>query len=49
MHGLGILGLVFAIAFAFGGRAARVVVGSVLIIVAVTFLYIMFRVVTGTI
>lgn len=48
-HGgaLGILAV--AIAFAFGIRTARIVVGSVLLIALACFAYIMFRVVNGTI
>lgn len=50
-HGgaFGALAFVAAIAFAFGPRVARVVVGSVLIAVGVFFAYVMFRVVKGTI
>lgn len=45
--GLGILA--GAIWFAFGERAARVIVGAVLVIGALAFAYIMFRIVNGTI
>ena len=50
-HGgtLGIFAIVAAITFAFGVRTARIVVGSVLIIVTAFFAYVMFRVVMGTI
>ncbi len=50
-HGgaFGALALVAAIAFAFGPRTARVVVGGAILIVAGFFLYIVVRVVTGTI
>jgi len=48
-HGLGVLALVAAIAFAFGERAARTVVGAVLILGALGLLYIAVRVVTETI
>lgn len=44
--GLAILGL---IAFAFGERVARIIVGAGLIIAALGFAYIMYRVVSGTI
>jgi hypothetical protein len=45
--GLGILA--GAIWFAFGARAARAVVGAVLVIGAMAFAYIMYRIVSGTI
>jgi hypothetical protein len=50
-HGgaLGIFAIVAAIAFAFGARTARIVVGSALLIALACFAYVMFRVVTGTI
>ena len=50
-HGsaIGILAIVAAIAFAFGERTARVVVGSALIVAATFFVYVLFRVVMGTI
>ena len=47
--GLGLFALVAAIAFAFGVRTARVVVGSALLIVTAFFGYVMFRVVMGTV
>ncbi len=43
------LAFVAAIAFAFGTRTARIVVGSALIAVTVFCAYVMFRVVMGTI
>jgi hypothetical protein len=46
---LGIFAIVAAIAFAFGARTARVVVGSALIVGTLFFGYILFRVVMGTI
>lgn len=50
MHGsLAIVAICAAIAFAFGGNAARVVVGAGLIACALAFAYIAFRVVMGTI
>lgn len=48
-HGLGIFAIVAAIAFAFGVQTARVIVGSVLIVALLFFLYVMYRVVAGTI
>lgn len=50
-HGgaLGIFAIVAAIAFAFGARTARIVVGSVLLVALAFFGYVLFRVVTGTI
>lgn len=48
-HALGVGLLVFLIAFAFGERAARASVGAVLIVIAVAFLYVMYRIVSGTI
>lgn len=48
-HGLGALAIVAAIAYAFGERAARVFVGSVLVAGLAFFGYIMFRIVSGTI
>lgn len=46
---LGIFAIVAAIAFAFGARTARIVVGSVLLATLVCFVYVLFRIVTGTI
>lgn len=48
-HAVGVLALVAAIAFAFGERTARVCVGGALIIGALAFLYVMLRIVEGTI
>lgn len=50
-HGgaLGIFAIVAAIAFAFGERTARVIVGSVLLAGAAFFGYVLIRVVMGTI
>jgi hypothetical protein len=45
--GLGLL--IYLIAFAFGERAARVVVGVGLILGVLAFAYVMFRLVGGTI
>ena len=45
----GIFALVAAIAFAFGAPVARFIVGSVLIVGAAFFVYVMFRIVMGTI
>jgi hypothetical protein len=45
--GLGLL--IYLIAFAFGERTARVVVGAVLILGALAFAYVMLRFVEGTI
>jgi hypothetical protein len=46
---IGIFAIVAAIAFAFGIRTARIVVGTALLSVVVFFAYVMFRVVMGTI
>jgi hypothetical protein len=46
---LGIFAIVAAIAFAFGERTARIVVGSALLIGAAFLGYVLFRVVMGTI
>jgi len=46
---LGIFAIVAAIAFAFGERTARVIVGSALLIAAAFFGYIILRVAMGTI
>lgn len=46
---LGIFAIVAAIAFAFGVRTARVVVGGALLAGVAFFGYVMFRVVMGTI
>lgn len=50
-HGgaIGIFAIVAAVAFAFGERTARVVVGSAMLIGAAFFGYVLFRVVMGTI
>lgn len=48
-HAVGIFALVSAIAFAFGERTARACVGAVLVIGAAFFVYVGFRIITGTI
>lgn len=48
-HAFGIGLLVYLVAFAFGERTARVLVGSTLIAGVLAFAYIMVRVVSGTI
>ena len=50
-HGstIGIFAIVAAIAFAFGARTARVIVGSALLVGAAFFGYVILRVVMGTI
>lgn len=48
-HTIGIAALVYAIAFAFGERTARVVVGAVLVAGLVFFAYVVVRIMTGTI
>lgn len=45
----GLLAIVAAIAFAFGARTARIIVGSALLIGVAAFGYVMFRIVMGTI
>lgn len=50
MHGaIGVGLLIGMIAFAFGERTARSVVGGALIIMGLAFAYVMFRIVSGTI
>jgi len=41
--------LICIIWFAFGAKTARAIAGTVLIVVALAFAYIMYRVITGTI
>lgn len=48
-HALGAAAIIGLIAFAFGKRTAQAVVGVVLILCALAFAYVMFRIVTGTI
>jgi hypothetical protein len=48
-HALGVFAIVAAIAFAFGERTARIVVGSALLIAAAFFGYVLLRVAMGTI
>lgn len=48
-HAIGAGLLVAAIAFVFGWRAARIFVGTVLIVATAFFGYVAFRIVTGTI
>lgn len=48
-HILGVIALVGLIAFAFGERAARACVGAALLAGAVFFLYVLWRIVEGTI
>lgn len=48
-HALGVGLLVYLIAFAFGKRTARAVVGAALILGTLAFAYVMFRIVGGTI
>lgn len=48
-HALGVGLLIALIAFAFGERTARGVVGGALILAALAFAYVMFRIVSGTI
>ena len=48
-HAVGVFALVAAIAFAFGERTARVVVGIALVVMLVAALYIAVRVVEGSI
>lgn len=48
-HAIGIGLLIYCIAYAFGKRTAQIVVGAVLIIGAFAFLYVLFRVIEGTI
>jgi hypothetical protein len=47
--GLGLSAIVVAIAFAFGVRTARIIVGGALLTAAAFFAYVMFRVIMGTI
>jgi hypothetical protein len=48
-HAVGVFAIVSAIAFAFGERTARVVVGGALIAMALGFAYIAVRVIEGSI
>lgn len=48
-HTIGVFAIVSAIAFAFGERTARAVVGTALIVCTLAFMYIMFRIATGTV
>jgi len=48
-HAVGVFAIVSAIAFAFGQRAAQVVVGLALIVMAAAALFVGFLVVTGSI
>ena len=48
-HGIGIAFVVAAVAFAFGERTARAVVGGALILATGFFAYVMLRVIAGTI
>lgn len=46
---LGVFALVAAITFAFGVRTARIIVGSALLVGVAFFVYVIFRIVMGTI
>lgn len=48
-HAIGLGFLILCISFAFGERTAQACVGIGLIVAALAFLYIVFRVVSGTI
>lgn len=48
-HALGAFAIIALITFAFGKRTAQYVVGAALILCALAFAYVMFRIVTGTI
>lgn len=48
-HAIGVLTIVGLIAFAFGERTARACVGAVLIVGALALVYVMVRIVSGTI
>jgi hypothetical protein len=48
-HAVGFGLAVALIAFAFGERSARAVVGSVLTVMALAFAYVMIRIISGTI
>jgi hypothetical protein len=48
-HGIGLFAIVAAIAFAFGMRTARIVVGAVLVAGVAFFAYVLIRVAMGTI
>ena len=49
-HGglLALSAIVYVIAYVFGKRVARMVVGTALLVVLACFAYVMFRIVTGT-
>lgn len=48
-HAIAAVAIVGLIAFTFGERTARIVVGGALILAALAFAYVVFRIVTGTI
>lgn len=48
-HAVGIGLLIFCIAYVFGKQTARVCVGAALIIIALAFLYVMVRIIMGTV
>jgi len=48
-HAIGVGLLIYCISYAFGRRTAQICVGSVLVILALAFLYVMLRIIEGTI
>lgn len=48
-HAIGIGLLIYLVVFLFGAPAARAIIGSAFAVAVLTFLYIMYRVVTGSI
>jgi hypothetical protein len=50
MHGaIGVLAIIALVGWVFGERTAKALVGSVLIMIVLAFLYVMYRIVTETI
>lgn len=48
-HAVGLGLLAFLLVFVFGKTAARIIIGAGMVIAALAFLYVMFRIVTGTV
>lgn len=48
-HGLGFFAAAAIITFVFGAPAARVIIGGTMLVLFLAFVYVMFRIVTGTI
>lgn len=48
-HAMGVFAIVAAVAFVFGKRTAQWVVGVPLVLGALFFVYVMFRIISGTV